>query len=492
MPLHSSEQMLRKQKIINATQISINPEPASGLSVKKKLSVAKFGGSLLDTEGKGIPKILKRISDLKTKDDVGPITVFSAPTGFTDELIRIGETTAQSTVALTKTVFQVYHRIAKLHIKGENLKEALKEIADYEKQTQDALRSVNKRFEGNVKAKVLTLGGELATASLMKHILNSHGLNGYNIPVQNWPIVTDDTFEDALPNFELSKKRLDSLTRPLEQGKIISLAGFLGVTSDGLETILGRGGSDLTAVFASCLLRNRYHTETILFKDMPIQSADPKVVKGQKTSHVKALTYNEAHKASMMGMKIVQSPAIALARRFMQPLLVVPIDKPQEYSTIQTETTGGEVVKCLTGKAGCAILSMNDEKSRSLEDMLRIWERRNDFLDLGAETLETGESIRDFLFLDSDFLRRNEEKLKGFDENLQVEYGLGVVTLIGDRMKDSPGVASIAISAITGINIKRAIFAPHTSQIILVVEDKNVNPTVSAIHLKRAEMNNLT
>jgi len=460
--------------------------------LKKKLSVAKFGGSLIDTEGKGIPKILKRINELKTKDDVGPIVVFSAPLGCTNQLIRIGEATAQSNQAPTKTVFDVYRRIAKLHIKGECLDGALKEIADYEKQTQEALRSVNKRFEGNVKAKVLTLGGELITSSLMRSIMKSNGLNACTIAVQDWPIVTDDTFEDALPNFELSKKRIDTLCQPLEEGKIISLAGFLGVTSDGLETILGRGGSDLTAVFASCLLKNRYQTETVLYKDVPIQSADPKVVKGQKTSHVKALTYNEAHKASMMGMKIVQNPAIALARRFSQPLLVVPIDQPEQYSTIQAETSGGEVVKCLTGKAGCAILSMNDEKSRSLEDMLRIWERRNDFLDLGAETLETGDSIRDFLFLDSDFLRRNEEKLKGFDEDLRVEYGLGVVTLIGDRMKNSPGVASIAIGAITGINIKRAIFAPHTSQIIIVVEDKNVNPTVAAIHLKMAEMNSLT
>ncbi len=108
MPPHSSGQMLRQQKIIKATQISINSEPASGLSVKKKLSVAKFGGSLIDTKGKGIPKILNRITELKKKDDVGPVTVFSAPLGFTDELIRIGETTAQSTVALTKTVFQIY------------------------------------------------------------------------------------------------------------------------------------------------------------------------------------------------------------------------------------------------------------------------------------------------------------------------------------------------------------------------------------------------
>jgi aspartate kinase len=278
----------------------------------------------------------------------------------------------------------------------------------------------------------------------------------------------------------------------LEAGKAVSLAGFLGVTSDGLETILGRGGSDLTAVFISCLLKSRYQTATVLYKDVPIQSADPKIVKGQKTNHVAALTYNEAHKASLMGMKIVQSPAIAMARRFAQPLQVVPINEPGAFSTIQAETNGGEVVKCMTGKAGCAILSMNDEKSRSLEDMLRIWERRNDFLDLGAETLETGERIRDFLFLDSEFLRRNEEKLKGFDENLKVEYGMGVVTLIGDRMKDSPGVASIAISSITGINIKRAIFAPHTSQIIIVVEDKNVNATVAAIHLKINEMNRLT
>ena len=252
---------------------------------------------------------------------------------------------------------------------------------------------------------------------------------------------------------------------------------------------MGRGGSDLTAVFASCLLKDLYATETLLYKDVPVQSADPKVVRGQKTEHVKALTYNEAHKASMMGMKIVQSPAIAMARRFTQPLRVVPIDKPEMFSVIESQTIGGEIVKCLTGKSGCAILSMNDEKSRSLEDALRIWEKRNDFMDLGAETMETGERIRDFLFLDSDFLKKNEEKIKGFDENMKAEYGLGVVTLIGDRMKDSPGVASLAISAISGINIKRGIFAPHTSQIILVVEEKNVNATVAAIHLKKQEMN---
>jgi len=461
------------------------------LAFKKKLSVAKFGGSLLDGEGKGLPKIINRVKELKARDTLGPIAVFSAPMGCTDELIRIGESYAQSTQVPIDSVFEIYERLATLYVKGKVLEQALAELANYKTQTQEALVSVNKRFSGNVKAKILTLGGELSMSALADYILKSNGVDSCRIPVQNWPIVTDDNFEEAAPNYELSKKRVNTLIDPLEDGKIVSLAGFLGVTADGLETVLGRGGSDLTAVFTSCLLKGRYQTETLLFKDVPVQSADPKVVKGQRTYHVAALTYNEAHKASMMGMKILQNPAIAMARRFLQPLLIVPVDQPEKYSVIQSGTSGEEVVKCLTGKAGAAILSMNDEKSRSMEDSLRIWEKRNDFMDLGAETLETGERIRDFLFLDSDFLRKNEEKMKGFDENLKIEYGLGVVTLIGDRMKDSAGVASTAIGAISGINIKRGIFAPHTSQIIIVVEEKNVNATVAAIHLKKAEMNKL-
>lgn len=457
--------------------------------MKKKLSVAKFGGSLLDVKGKGLPKIIEHIKKLKKRDDIGPVVVFSAPMGCTDELIRIGEAQAQSTPINLNPVFDVYNNIAKSHLESKHLENALADLANFRSKTQEALTSVNKRFNGNVRARILTFGGELTMSALAEHILKFNKIDSSRIPIHSWPVVTDDNFEEATPDYEMSKKRASAIISLLEEGKVVCLAGFLGVTADGLETVLGRGGSDLTAVFASCLLKGQYQTDTLLFKDIPIQSADPKVVKGQETNHVAILTYNEAHKASMMGMKILQSPAIAMARRFMHPLRVVPIDQPEKYSLIQSKTKGGEIVKCLTGKTGAAILSMNDEKSHSLEDSLRIWEKRNDFMDLGAETLETGERIRDFLFLDSDFLKRNEEKIKGFDENLKIEYGLGVVTLIGDKMKDSPGVASIAIGAISGTNIKRGIFAPHTSQIIIVVEEKNVNATVAAIHLRKDEMN---
>ena len=178
-----------------------------------------------------------------------------------------------------------------------------------------------------------------------------------------------------------------------------------------------------------------------------------------------------------------------MAKQFRQPIKVQPISESEEYTLIQSESDCDQTVKCVTGKSGCGILTMDDKNSRSLEDALRIWENCNDFLDLGTETLETGKRIRDFLFLDSEFLRKNEERLRGFDEDLLIEDGVGVVTLIGDGMKYSSGVASIAIGAIPNINIKRGIFAPHTSQIILVVDESNIGATVAAIHAKRLEMN---
>ncbi|MFC1487036.1 hypothetical protein ACFLRN_05040 [Thermoproteota archaeon] len=457
----------------------------------RTLSIAKFGGSLLSDKGETIQAILDSITTLNNHRDLGPIVVFSAPNGVTDELIKIGKSCTESKPRPFEFIFDIYENLAKKYVKGQLFRQVMDELKKYRQQLDESVVMINKRFHGTTKAKVLTHGGELPTSTLMDYILRSNGLNSCHITKEEWPIVTDDNFENATPKYELSTAKTQPLIDSLEAGKIIVLGGFLGITNDGLETILGRGGSDLSAVFVSCLLKQKYDVETILFKEMPVQSADPKMVKGQTTEHLLSLSYNEAHKASKMGMKIVQGDAISLAKRFKQPINVMSIARPEDFTLIEAASIPSQTVKCVTGKSGCSILSMDDKNSRSFEDALRIWENCNDFLDLGTETFETGKRIRDFLFLDSDFLRKNEERLKGFDKELTIEYGVGVVTIIGDGMKYSSGVASIAIGAIPQINIKRGIFAPHTSQIILVVDEDQVGETVSAIHAKRYRMNKI-
>ncbi|MBS7622577.1 aspartate kinase [Candidatus Bathyarchaeota archaeon] len=319
--------------------------------------------------------------------------------------------------------------------------------------------------------------------------MRSHGLESCHLEKRSWPIVTDDNFENAGLEIELSRKRLPEITTHLEEGKIISAAGFLGVTYDGLETILGRGGSDQTAVFLSYLLRERYDVETILMKETPVQSADPAVVKDQTLHNIPFMTYNEASKATVSGMTIVQNAAVRLAMAHRLPVKVVPLHSPEAGTIIQAEDPTSIIVKCVTGLTNCAIITMNSERSRSLEDCLRLWEGYDSFLDLGTEVMETGQVIRDFLILSADFVRRHESQLRSFDKDMVIEYGVGIVTLIGDKMKDSAGTASIAVGSIPDINIKRGVFAPHTSQIILVLEEEDVEKAIRRIHMQLGRMN---
>jgi len=44
----------------------------------------------------------------------------------------------------------------------------------------------------------------------MDYILRSNGVDSHCLTMEDWPVVTDDNFEDALPNYESSKKRLHS------------------------------------------------------------------------------------------------------------------------------------------------------------------------------------------------------------------------------------------------------------------------------------------
>ncbi len=207
---------------------------------------------------------------------------------------------------------------------------------------------------------------------------------------------------------------------------------------------------------------------------------------------LRSMTYNEASKATVTGMKIIQNAAVRTAKEYNLPLSVAPLKDVTSKTIIQTNDESDLIVKCVTGIKGCAIITMDNAGSRSFEDCLRLWEGFDDFLDLGTEALESGKVIRDFLVLNSHLVRRYEPQIRKFDENVKVRYGVGIVALIGDRMKDSPGIASVAIGSIPHINIIRGVFAPHTSQIILAINEDDLSEVVNAIHANIHKINSNT
>jgi aspartate kinase len=183
--------------------------------------------------------------------------------------------------------------------------------------TTDVLLSAAKNASnGKVDKKALDdiiAMGERTSIRIFAAALKATGVESrYFDPLdQDWPIITDDVFSNANPILELCEEKIQQNVLPLvEKGVVPVIAGFVGKTSDGKITTLGRGGSDTTAFILAKALKA---DEVIIVSDSDgIMSADPKVIKnperipeidvntlvgladsGTKFIHRKALTYKD-------------------------------------------------------------------------------------------------------------------------------------------------------------------------------------------------------
>ena len=143
----------------------------------KSLSVAKFGGSLLDVEGNGLPKIIKQIKEIRQKDSFGPIVVFSAPMGVTDMLIKIGESYSQSVPVQIGKVFEVYEHLTETHVAVEWKKQATAELTKFHARAlaRSALTPSHDRYEWRWTLSVFPLEAALGPIALSAVALLTQG-----------------------------------------------------------------------------------------------------------------------------------------------------------------------------------------------------------------------------------------------------------------------------------------------------------------------------
>ena len=127
----------------------------------------------------------------------------------------------------------------------------------------------------------------------------------------NWPMITDSNFRNAIPDMEKTTELAKKFVAPVLGDSIAVVCGFTGKDQDGRITILGRGGSDTTAlVLAKCLDAD----EVILVKETSgVLSADPKIVSEARA--LNKLDIREMFDLAQGGAKIVKPEAL----RYKQP-----------------------------------------------------------------------------------------------------------------------------------------------------------------------------
>ncbi len=460
-----------------------------------ELVIAKFGGSAIGPNGETIPQILERISDLKKKSKI--VAVFSAPLtmhngkkrSLTDIVLEQGKNAENGITPSLDIVKSTYKKISEM-VNLENKKDCENTIDLYVKKAENALIEAfeSKEFANEVRSRALAFSGEILMSQVMNHILKSNEIKSDSIDYDDWPIITDNNIEFTNFLAPESRENMDKIAGMVENNEVVTIGGFIGKTIDNITTTYERGGSDRTAADLGILFHKKYDTSIDFEKDSSVVSADPKIV-DLELREVVQLSYNEARLAGMFGMKILDPIAIKeiVENGVDVPIAITNMKNPEKKTIVKriVDEQKGHPIKIVTGKENCAIFRIETSSIQKLLTSLEKDKHYSEFVILSPFTKDGIEFSR-ILFLDGEYVSRNEKYLLGFDSLATITYNRGVITLIGDEMWRVQQVASRTSARIgeSGLNILNMDAQEETSRIIIVVEDKgdNVTKAIRAIH----------
>ena len=189
--------------------------------------------------------------------------------------------------------------------------------------------------------------GERLGANLLALVLEEHGLPAQYVDARSC-VITNNEHGNAAPLLDqLQQKTCAELLPLLDQKRIPVLGGFIGSTTDGVTTTLGRGSSDYSATLIGAAVHAR---EIEIWTDVDgIQTADPRLVETTRT--VPHVSYTEAAELAKFGARVMHPKMIepVIAQRI--PIRILNSHAPQQPGTlISAEPHPNGTVKAIAHK----------------------------------------------------------------------------------------------------------------------------------------------
>ena len=327
--------------------------------------------------------------------------------------------------------------------------------------------------------------GERISCALAAMAINDLGHEAISLTGSQAGIVTDTSHTKA----RILDVRANRIRSALDDGKIVLVAGFQGVSTAADVTTLGRGGSDTTAVALAAALGADVCE---IYTDVSgVFSADPRIVPDARKLGV--VSFEEMLEMSASGAGVLQLRSVEYARNNGIPIhcrssfedgtgtFVVDEHKTMERPLVTAVTHSTEEARItLTGlpdRPGIAgrVLTALAVPGVNV-DMIIQNEPQTD----GHRADMSVTVPRSDLVAAIDALTPLKGEL-GIG-NLAADEAMGKVSLVGAGMRSHPGVAAKALSVIgdAGVNIEMISTSPI--KISCVVREEDVRKAVLALH----------
>jgi aspartokinase/homoserine dehydrogenase 1 len=455
------------------------------------MKILKFGGTSVGSV-ESISKLLQ-IIEKEQNQSGNPVIVLSAMSGVTNLLSSMADIAAQGGT--------FSHELRELE---ERHFDVIKELLAVPKQNpvftklrilfnelEDLLQGVLILRELTPRTRDLVLSyGERCSAFMISKIAGQKLDDDLYVNAAD-VIKTDSSFGQARVNMELTEILIrDFYTN--NPGKMLFVTGFIASNEAGRITTLGRGGSDYTAaIFGSALNAE----EIEIWTDVNgMMTADPRMVK--KAFSLPELSYIEAMELSFFGAKVIYPPTMIPAFMKKIPIVIRNTFEPEfQGSVIRHDCESSNLsIKGISSINDISIINLEGSgmvgKAGFSGRLFSLLAREQ--INVILITQSSSEHSITFAIHPTDAARAQQLIEQEFElellakkiESPVFEQDLSVLAIVGENMKQTPGISGKLFHALgrNGINVRAIAQGSSEYNISVVISREDLNKGLNAVH----------
>ncbi len=449
------------------------------------MKVLKFGVSSVVS-----PERIIEIKKIVESQNEQIVVVVSAFKGITEKLLNLCHLAATK----DRDFFKVYNEIEGLHLdfisalfEGPKVNDILNRINAYLKELSNIVNGIYLLGDitAKIQDKVLSFGELMSSLIISEVIENSELLDVRNL------IKTNSDFGAAKVNFSVTNRQLKFRFRNFD--KIAIVPGFIASNERNEATTLGKGGTDYTAaIFAAAIDANRLEIWTDVDGFM---TADPKKVR--KAFAIESLSYAEAIELSHFGAEVIYTPTIQpvylknieiLIKNTLNPktkgTIISQDDKVKSDKLIKGISSIDDIILVtlqgpgMVGPTGLTGRLFNVLTNNNINIILITQASSEYSITFAISPRDIEEAL---LLLEKEF--EAEIKLRN-ELIIHVEKELSVIAIVGEQMKNTPGISANLFSSLgrNGISVIATAQGSSELNISVVIKKESLKKALNVIH----------
>lgn len=458
--------------------------------------VMKFGGTSVGSVS-ALSKVVE-IVDKARQEGHEVMVVVSAMSGVTNLLLNSAqqaEAGNENAAHEARQTIEEKHVTATHHFLGDTpaRDEVVAQVRTYLDEFEALCHGIHVLGELTPRALDVIGGlGERMSVPQVAAILTHAGVPAEGVAATEL-IVTDHRFGAAVPMIEETAAQTQATLNPiLAAGKVPVITGFIGATQNGIQTTLGRGGSDYSATIIGRAIKA---DEVWIWTDVNgVMTTDPRIV--PEAHPIAHLSYAEISELSFYGAKVLHAQAIRPARRENIPVRILNTFEPEHPGTLITAEAqeSNRTVKAITTIKNLCLISVQGPGmigipgvagrvftcvGRTQASVLMISQASSEqsicFVVPANESATIKAALEEELAL--------ELSRRDLDE-IDLDNQVVILAVVGEGMHGQPGVSGKLFGALGEAAINVVAIAQGSSEcnISLVIGEEEADKAIRVIH----------